>query len=197
MYPGVAEKALLLGENLLAYGTIEALVSGVDVTVDSQGASQPERLTAVLAGKALRGVRVQALVGFQRALMTEGLFADGAFIGFSIGVNQLVFCEGMLGCEGLPTSWAGVGGTLSQVNRVQMDLEHLFGSKGLGALGAGVHWLDVAVLVSLHMPLQHILLLVLLATYVTRIPHVPALVLLHMPTQITLHCEFLTTSLTL
>ena len=108
VYPGVAKKALLLGENLLAYGTIEALVSGVDVTVDSQRASQPECLTAVLAGKALRGVRVQALVGFQRALMTEGLFADGAFIGFSIGVNQLVFCEGMLGCEGLPTSWAGV-----------------------------------------------------------------------------------------
>ena len=78
-----------------------------------------------------------------------------------------------------------------------MDLEDLFGSKGLGALGAGVHWLDVAVLVGLHMPLQHILLLVLLATYITRIPHVPALVLLHMPTQITLHCEFLTTSLTL
>lgn len=75
---------------------------------------------------------MRQLVGLERALLLEGLLADGALVRPGVGVQPLVSAQGAGEGEALPTVGAGVG-FLSSVGPLVLPHVYVLGE----ALSAG------------------------------------------------------------
>lgn len=106
--------------------------SGVGVHVDVVGELERPAEALPAEGTLVADPRVRQLVALQRALLLEGLLADGALVRPGVGVQPLVSAQSAGEGEALSAVGAGVG-LLAGVDPLVLSHVHLLGE----ALPAG------------------------------------------------------------